>query len=147
MNKLKTIKKLAILPTYLKDYQLELTPVDLCADAIVKLAIYKTKDYNVNVFHLYNDNYVSMNVIVDILNENDIKVKYVQNDEFEKSIASSISNSNDSLGFVEQFDVKNLLTSDKIIFSNSKTVNILSSLEFKWQSITKDYLKFIIRGL
>ncbi len=147
MNKLKTIKKLAMLPNYLKDYQLELTPVDLCADAIVKLAIYKSKDYNVNVFHLYNDNYVSMNTVVDILNEFDIKVKYVQNDDFEKSIASLISDSNENLGFVEQFDVKNLLVSDKIIFSNSKTVNILSSLDFKWQNITKDYLKFMIRGL
>ena len=58
-----------------------------------------------------------------------------------------ISDSNENLGFVEQIDVKNLLVSDKIIFSNSKTVNILSSLDFKWQNITKDYLKFIIRGL
>ena len=74
-------------------------------------------------------------------------LKYVQNDDFEKSIASLISDSNENLGFVEQFDVKNLLVSDKIIFSNSKTVNILSSLDFKWQNITKDYLKFIIRGL
>ena len=42
----------------LRDYQLELTPVDLCSEAIVKLAISYKKKYNVNVFHLYNNNYI-----------------------------------------------------------------------------------------
>lgn len=149
INKLKTIKNLKMLPISLKDYQLELTPVDLCSDAIVKLAIHYPIKYNVNVFHLYDDNYVSMNVIIDIFNKNDIKLQFAQNDAFEKALASFISESKnkDGLGFIEQFNVKNLLSSDKIIFSSNKTVNILSSLGFKWNSITKDYIKFIIRGL
>src|SRR5699024_8630140 len=36
INKLKSIKNLGILPVGMKDYQLELTPVDVCANAITK---------------------------------------------------------------------------------------------------------------
>ena len=135
------------MPESLRDYQLELTPVDLCSEAIVKLAISYKKKYNVNVFHLYNNNYISMNMITNILTYYNLNVKFVPDDEFEKAVASSIATSKENAGFIEQFNIKNVLGTNQFAFSNEKTLSILKSLDFSWKNITEDYLKFIIRGL
>ena len=147
INKLKSIKHIRLLPESLKDYQLELTPVDLCSEAIVKLAISYKKKYNVNVFHLYNNNYISMNMITNILTYYNLNVKFVPDDEFEKAVASSIVTSEESAGFIEQFNIKNVLGTNQFAFSNEKTLSILKSLDFGWKNITEDYLKFLIKGL
>ncbi len=144
INKLKSIKKLGVLPINMKNYQLELTPVDICANAIAKLAICKKIDNNINIYHLYNNNYVSMNMITDILNKNGITVSYLNTSEFENTIASNLANSKGIPGFIDQLGNAQLPSSYDNIFSNSETLHILSDLNFSWPNITEDYINNII---
>ena len=147
LNKLRTIKSLEALPISLKDYNLELTPVDLCAEAIVKLSTENILDYNINVFHLYDDNYVSMNLITNIFKENGIELKYLDDKEFEDYVAKTLADNNsNNPGFIEQFKNSDLLVTN-ISFSNSDTSKILNSLKFTWPFINKDYLEYIIRRI
>ena len=147
INKLKSIKNLGILPIDMKNYQLELTPVDVCASAITKLAIYKKIDNNVNIYHLYNNNYVSMNIITDILNVNGIQISYLNTSDFENAIASNLANSKGIPGFIDQLGNAQLPSSYDSIFSNSETLSILSNLNFSWPNITKDYINNIIKNI
>lgn len=147
LNNLKSIKNLGMLPNNLKDYKLEFTPVDICANAIIKLSIYNKIDYNINVFHLYNNNYISMHLITDILDENNIKVKYLNNEDFEKALASNLINSKTLPGFIEYFSPKGSIQSDDNVFSNKITLKKLSELGFSWPKITKEYINYIIRRI
>ena len=131
----------------MKNYQLELTPVDVCASAITKLAIYKKIDNNVNIYHLYNNNYVSMNIITDILNVNGIQISYLNTSDFENAIASNLANSKGIPGFIDQLGNAQLPSSYDSIFSNSETLSILSNLNFSWPNITKDYINNIIKNI
>lgn len=148
INKLKAIKALKILPESLKDYKLEITPVDLCAASIVKLAVYNNIHYNVNVYHLYDNNYVPMNSITNILNENNINVKYVPDQKFEEEVAVTSASADVLPGFVDQFGAQSASPAfSKVNFSNSSTNQLLSNLNFTWPSITDDYLNNIIRRI
>ena len=148
INKLRAIKELGILPENLKNYELELTPVDICADSIVKIAIKNNIKYNINVFHIYNNHYIPMSFLTDILNENHIDIKYVSNKNFEEEIAKNSSSSNILPGFIDQFNLQlDSTSSSKINFSNKYTNKILSSFDFNWPTITKEYLKYIIRRI
>lgn len=147
INKLKSIKNLGILPVGMKDYQLELTPVDVCANAITKLAINKKIENNVNIYHLYNNNYVSMNLITNILNLNGVKVSYLDSNEFENIVANSLASSKGIPGFIDQLGNAKIPDSYDTIFSNSKTLNVLSDLNFSWPVITKDYISTIIKKI
>ena len=147
LNKLKSIKNLGVLPISMKDYQLELTPVDLCADAIVKLAINKKIENNINIYHLYNNNYISMNVITNILNQNNINIKYLNKADFENTIASNYANSTGTPGFVDNLNSSQIPDSYDKIFSSSRTLKDLANLNFSWPQITKDYLNYIIRRI
>ena len=63
---------------------LEFTPVDLCADAIID--ILQNNLPTVNVFHLYNDQYVSMKQLIKILEQFHIHLQAVSKEEFQKQI-------------------------------------------------------------
>lgn len=47
-------------PQYLLDHAIELGPVDLCAEAVIKILEY---DSNCNVLHIYNSKLVTNKII------------------------------------------------------------------------------------
>ena len=147
LNKLKAIKNLGMLPMDLKNYELEFTPVDICADAIVKLSVSNNKDYNINVFHLYNNNYVPMNIITNLFEENNIHINYLENEDFEKNLATILANSKATPGFLEYFSSNELPNLTNNLFSNDSTLKILNLLGFSWPKITKEYINNIIRRI
>lgn len=147
LNKLRTIKNLGILPEELKSFPLELTPVDSCAHAIVTLGINKPIEKNVNVFHLYNPNFFSMDDLVNLLEDDNVFVQYLKQKDFEQKIVSSLATSNSATGFIDQFNLQNLLSPANSVFSNKLTQKELSNLGFEWPIITKDYMNYIIRRI
>ena len=147
LNKLRTIKNLGILPEELKSFPLELTPVDACAHAIVTLGIEKSIDKNVNIFHLYNPNFFNMDDLVNLLEDDNISVQYLKQKEFEQRIISSLATSKSATGFIDQFNLQNLLSPANSVFSNKLTQNELTNLGFEWPIITNDYMNYIIRRI
>ena len=147
LNKLRTIKNLKALPASLKDYNLEFTPVDSCANAIVKLSTENVLTHNINVFHLFNDQYIPMELITNIFKEDGIVLKYLNDKDFEAHVAKTLADSrNSNPGFVEQFKNNNFSFID-FNCSNFNTTKVLEKLHFSWPLITKEYLEYIIRRL
>ena len=147
INKLRAIKELKILPESFKDYKLELTPVDLCAESIVRLSMFNNIKYNINIYHLFDENYVSMNLIANIFKAENINIEYVSNKVFEEKLANNFSSITVLPEFFDQLELKIGNNNSKFDFSNTKTNNLLSKLDFTWPEITKEYLEFIIRRL
>lgn len=147
LNRLRTIKNLGIVPKELKDFPLELTPVDSCARAIVALGIQKPIKKNINVFHLYNPNYFNMDDLIALFQEENIPVQYLEQKQFEQKLVASLATSNHTSGFIEQFNLKNLLQPATSIFSNELTQIELNDLGFIWPKITKEYINTIIRRI
>ena len=89
-----------------------------------------------------------MNIITDILNENNVNIKYVSDKVFEEELAKNSSSSEVLPGFIDQFSLKmDNNNCSKINFSNELTNQVLSNLDFSWPTITKDYLKHVIRRI
>ena len=53
LNRINSFLHIGCVPDYLADKYMEFSPVDLCAEAIVKLASSNTK---FTIYHIYNNN-------------------------------------------------------------------------------------------
>lgn len=146
LNKLRTIKNLKILPDTLKDTLLELTPVDSCANAIVKLMSSEMKN-NIQVFHLYNNNYVPISSLIVILEKLGVSVDYMKLEEFQGVVMTKSHTAQELSGFLEQLQTSNLVKSYDDIFSNSNTLKTLSNLDFTWPKISEEYLDYLLRSI
>ena len=147
MNELKLIKNLEIIPNSLKNFNLDFTPVDFCAEAIVKLCMIQNFKYNINVYHLYNNNYVNISTIKNLLPN----IKCVDDNEFKK--IASRKQDEYIIGLPEFYSKLNLLKIYKRNNFNSnnisceKTLISLNNLDFKWPILNDDYILTILRGL
>ena len=146
LNKLRTIKNLKILPDTLKDTLLELTPVDSCASAIVKLMSSKIEN-NIQVFHLYNPNYVPISSLTDILEKLGVCVDYMKSEEFQDVVMTKSHTAQELSGFLEQLQTSELVKSYDDIFSSSSTLKTLSNLDFTWPKISEEYLDYLLRSI
>ena len=120
------------MPNNLKGLQLEFTPVDSCAEAIVKLLPYNNK-----VFHILNPNTIDISKLFEVAKKQNMNVNFVSEDEFSEYIHNL---KDDSLldSFITDLDDKKELNYDtKItINNNNTTVKITYNLYFFKNSIT-----------
>jgi len=144
-NKIKAISTLGIIPSQFAESRFDLTPVDLCALAITKLAL--NNSYN-NIYHVLNSKTLTFLEIRDILSDLSKNIKMISNEEI-KTLVNNISE--------EQYDSYKWILNDlilnntkRIIIDSNKTQKILSELDFKWNIISSDYYKkvfeYILKG-
>lgn len=138
-NKIRAIVNLKQVPKEMMKFTFDLTPVDFCAESIVKLAYYKV--YN-QIYHVLNSQEVSIEEIISLLKNigiNDIKqVDIVSN--------SSINNDINYQWIINDLMLNN---KKKININSIKTQRILEKLNFKWDIPKKYYtnvLKDIVGG-
>lgn len=132
--------KLKILPNNLKGLQLEFTPVDFCAKAIVKLLPYNNK-----VFHILNPNTIDISKLFEAAKKQHMNVEFVSENDFNEYIHNL---KDDSIldSFVTDLDDKNELNYDtKITINNNLTNKYLKILDFKWPTITEEYLEKFLK--
>ena len=60
-NRIKSFIDIGAFPEYALEHEIELTPVDLCADCIIKILEHSSK---CNMFHLYNPNLLSVKLFI-----------------------------------------------------------------------------------
>lgn len=139
LNRLVSFAKIKCIPDYLCEGYLEFTPVDICADAIIRILKH---NYPYTIFHLYNNNHVDMNDMVSILNEYGMKIDIVSNDDFIKKVNSSLKDNKSVLaGIINDFDTdKKLIYESNVVLNNDFTNEFLSKVGFKWPIIDKDYI-------
>ena len=145
VNRLLAFMKLKAVPDYLIDGYTEFTPVDSCAQAILKVVEYPTLKNR--IFHLFNHNHVDIKLLLNIFNEYE-HIEILDNEDFVKYINKilSLPDSNELLsGILSDFDKnKRLIYESNIKLNSDFTIDYLKKTDFKWPIIDKNYLSRFI---
>ena len=129
--------------------KIEFTPVDICTKSIVLLA--KNNIADNRIFHLYNNNFVEIKNIIEVLKKFNINIEIVSEKEFENKIIETSKGKNAQILFGIINDLNNTKTSDTSINYNF-SVNITSEytrkylmlLKNDWNKCDKNYIKKIV---
>jgi len=145
ISRLFSLANVGCIPDYLKNNYLEFTPIDSCAEAIIKIIKHPSKENR--IFHLYNHNHVDVDIFIDFVNKY-FPFCIVSNDEFINKINNIFKqkNSNTILsGILRDFDVnKKLVYESKIKIKSEFSIEYLSKIGFEWPYIDENYLtKFL----
>lgn len=142
LNKLHSFLEIGFIPEKFKDLEVEFSPVDLCATAIVNLTLYKNP---FSIFHISHNNHISFEKLVKIFNLLGVKLDFVDEDVFSNKVNALSKNpetKNVISGIVNDFDKnKHINYSSKIKMDMTFTVKYLKRLSFKWPKINEKYLR------
>lgn len=148
-NILMLILKYHMLPNTVINQFLEFTPVDYCAKAILKLAF--NMDTNKYVFHIFNENYISVSELLKILENLGFTTSILAGNEFRQKIvtlSNEHSEQNILKGVVNDLDdTLGLSFNSTVNQKNIYTNNCLEKLDFKWPLINDEYIRKIIEYL
>lgn len=140
-QRIRAFINLGVFPEYALQHQIELTPVDLCADAIVKIMNYES---DCNILHIYNNKLLPINLLVNTLNEMNIKLIPVSDKKMTEIINSSLNDDSkkDILsGIIHDLDKdKRLIYTSRIKLDCTFTEKYLEKVGFHWKNIDKDYI-------
>ena len=140
-KRIKSFIDIGAFPDYAIKHEIELTPVDLCADAIIKIAGYKSK---CNVFHIFDTKLLSIKLLIDTFKELGINLVPVSEHSMTEIISELLNNdSNKDIlsGIIHDLDKdKRLIYTSNIRLDASFTVAYLKKIGFEWKNIDKDYI-------
>lgn len=143
INRLLSFIRIRNIPKYFLKHKLEFTPVDCCANSIIKL-ITHTHDNN-RIFHLLDNNRIIIKELLEIFEKNYFKINTISSSEFKNIINSLLkSNSNSSIylnGLISDFDKNGKLDYEqKIEISSDFSNNYLKKIDFYWPKINEIYI-------
>lgn len=116
----------------LLDYEFDLSPVDLCSDFVVNIMQYQSS-YG-KVFHIVNNNKITLKDIISALNIENIKV--LDKEKFYDTIKTS----KNKLGLINDITSQNIFTQN-ININSDFTINYLNKLGLQWNKIDSKYIK------
>ncbi|MDO4283630.1 MAG: amino acid adenylation domain-containing protein [Clostridia bacterium] len=140
-NKLKTFISIGAFPESNRHIYLEFTPVDLCANAIIKIAEYFNIEHN--VFHLYDHHHVYINEFAQILKELNINIDIIKDEEFAVLIDKIAQSDNNQIlnGIINDLSEKNRLNYESSVKVHSEhTQDYLRKIGFLWPKIDEKYI-------
>ncbi|MGE5329382.1 MAG: amino acid adenylation domain-containing protein [Deltaproteobacteria bacterium] len=144
-NILKSIIQVGVIPKEIFKENIEFTPVDCCADGIVKL-IMKEEMYG-NVLHLYNHNYIKAEDLYLMINNMfNLNVKTIQTprfDEYLKYIKHKSSNNEAADYIANNFNYEKTMINNyyRVNLSSHATQNYIKQVNFKWPQVDEEYIK------
>lgn len=134
ISKLKTIIKYKIVLDSIMEYKTDISPVDLCASAIVKILL----DNSLNIYHIENSNKTSISDLVNILNDIGYAIKVIDKETYKKKIITDSEDRSELIALLEnEVQTKNI--------NSNISYNYLENENFKWDGITKEYIKKYIK--
>lgn len=144
VNRLKTFIAIGKFPSEFLQEHLEFTPVDLCAECIVKLALNNTISNKNTIFHIFNNNYILIHDLLLYLKNINIDINIIPLCEFNNVVDSLLKDTTSSSllsGIITDLDNGKLIYKNKINLDNSYTNSILKTLNFSWPSIDEIYIR------
>lgn len=149
LNRLEAFLDIGYIPRNISNAYLEFTPIDCCADSIIKL-ISCSNNKN-RIFHLYNHNHLYLYKLLDILKELNHPIKVVDDNEFKHIIKLILADENkkDILSNLSNDFGKNLSLNyeSNIKITSEFTIKFLKKLNFNWPVIDTNYLNNILNLL
>lgn len=145
-NILRMILQFKIIPESMLNEYLEFTPIDECANAIIRLVSnIETNNY---VFHIFNNNYLPVRNLLTYLSEINYNVEILSGIDFKNKILSfAEDNPKDNIlkNIVNNLDDnEGLKLHSEITQSNIFTNAYLNELNFNWPKVDSQYLAKII---
>ena len=140
-RRLKSFIEIGAIPLEMLNHSVELTPVDLSADAVIKI-LENTSDCN--VFHIYNSKLLSVEYLVNVLKTRGIKIQAVP-DELMNFIISGLLSENNKKelisGIVQDIDSdKKLVYTSNVKLDSTFTDKYLNQIGFKWPTYDERYI-------
>lgn len=141
-KRIKSFIEIGAFPRYLLQHSIELTPVDLATEAVIKILNHKSV---CNVFHVYDTKLLPIKLLMDtFINDLDIDILGVS-DIMMKDILTGILADNDRKDILSGIiydldDNKNLIYTSNIKLNSIFTEKYLNKLGFKWKNIDREYI-------
>lgn len=141
VSMLASLLNIKCIPEYLLERYLEFTPIDICADAIIKIIEHPCTENR--VFHLYDYNHVDIGDFIDIVKRR-ITFDIVSSDDFVDKI-NKILKEDDAerilSGILRDLDSNKRLTFEtKIKIKSEFSIEYLQKIGFVWPKIDEVYL-------
>lgn len=145
---LKSIITIGLIPNSTAETEIEMTPVDLCAKAVVKLIM--MEESNGKTFHVFNQNKIKVKDFLQSLSALGYKIQLVEARLFEKHIQEMIRKNKDLdslLGIIPDLKDGKLNYSSTVVIDSKYSIEILKHLGFVWQRINSAYIKKIFNHM
>ena len=124
------------------------TPVDVLAEAIVKVIEHNCE---MTVLHLFDNNFIKINSLLEILNKIGIDIKPISDKEFQNNITNVLKNNeqkNKINGIITDLDDNKLLNLVNYVIPNADlSTRYLKLINFEWPDINEEYIKKYIKYL
>jgi len=144
-RRLRSIFALKCLPEHTFEEDIELTPVDLCARALV--TILNSKEKKQPVYHLYNHNFIKIKDFMAAVKTFGLEVNSIPTNKF-MTLVSSLSQTAEGKeilsGIVNDLIYSGLSFKSTIEVQSASSVSLLQKNNFQWPQITPEYLAKII---
>lgn len=140
-KKIKSFIEIGAFPDYLLKHSLELTPVDLCANAILHILQH---DSICTVLHVYDTKLMPVKLLAETLEKCNIKL-YPVSDQLLSDIITGILDDDTRKsclsGIIHDLDKnKHLVYTSNIKLNCDFSEQYLEKIDFKWLDINEDYL-------
>lgn len=147
INNLKAYGSIGKIPYSVLGGQVELTPIDSVARAILILS--KTPKECI-LFHTYNNHSIYIADIIEIMNSVGLNISGAEDDEFEMAFYKAMEDESKQKaisGLITDLDLKESKDHAHISVVNNYTIQILFRLGYKWPLISDEYLVMFIQYL
>lgn len=142
VKRLKSFINIGFFPEYLLEHEIEWSPVDLCAKAIIKSANYIS---SCTILHIYNNNLISIKNFINLLNKLGYKLIGVNNQAMTNIISGILEDNNQKNildGIIYDLDKdKRLIYTSNIRLNSDFSVRYLRKIGFTWNKKSIKYLK------
>ncbi len=149
INRIISFIKIGAIPDYLEEEYLEFTPIDITANAIIKLITHPNS--NNRILHLFNHNHIYINKCIKYFKLLNSDIKILPENEFKKLINSTLnSNKKKEIlnSLINDLDSDlHLLYKTDIIVKSEVTIKYLSKIGFSWPKISDKYIMMFIEML
>lgn len=142
LNRLTAFINLGVIPKELLDFSFEFTPVDYCAKFITSLL--EQQDCNIKVYHLFNQNFLSCEHLVEIFKKFGIVIRTVKLDEFKEILSHSPHTYFGIIGYLKNIANEN---TSHITLYNENTNIALKKQNLCWPLIDSLYIAKILTYL
>lgn len=147
INNLKAYRSIGKIPYSVLGGQVELTPIDSVARAILLLS---RAPKECILFHTYNNHGIYFADIIEIMNSLGLNISGAEDDEFEMAFYKAMedeSKQKSISGLITDLDLKENNAHTHVSMVNNYTIQILYRLGYKWPLISDEYLVMFIKYL
>lgn len=142
-NRIRALCSLGYAPLGMLGAKAEMTPVDLCAEAIIKLTGLETKQ---PVYHVFNDNGMTFGDVISLLEQNGYMIEIIPDGEFLQMMThlSKRGELSQLTGLIGDLNNGN---ASNIVFTGSITKQQLMNAGFSWPEINAEYMGRFINSI